>query len=412
MAALAADRQGKFWGYHHKLFQSMSILSEGKIQDIARELGLDVDRFNKDLNDPGLQNLINRDLAEGMKAEVQGTPTLFVNGKPVKSGSLVALQQVIERELKGPGTVKPIQSRDIGNTGAATPAQIGDVAGNEKGMVVQPGDSADIHFLCRLQTGEVVAATDREAVQQAGLPKSAVFLMREKKDPLPVTAYTSLPEPSESREWAFEDEIINRLAVVVVGMREGESRTVNLTAEEVLDRAPEQYVIRVSRIRERQKEFRIPVGDFRARTGKSPEIGQPFFYDPAIPGEVEAVTEREVIIRFSAQPGDVVSTPFGQGRIRETEKAYEIVIDAQKGALVRSGHLVGRIAAVYEKYIIIDYRHPFGGETLSCDVKVEKARKGEAKEDRTAQKWGKVSNRLLRGFPWPQQEFSSPSITG
>jgi protein-disulfide isomerase len=100
MAALAADRQGKFWEYHHKLFESVSSLSDAKMQDIAKELGLDIEKFTKDLSDPGLQNLINRDLSEGMKAEVQGTPTLFMNGKSVNLRSLEGLQQMIEKEVK------------------------------------------------------------------------------------------------------------------------------------------------------------------------------------------------------------------------------------------------------------------------------------------------------------------------
>jgi protein-disulfide isomerase len=99
MAALAADRQGKFWEYHRKLFESNASLSDAKMKDIATELGLDIEKFTKDLRDPGLQSLISRDLTEGVKAEVQGTPTLFVNGKPVRNASLEGFQQMIEKEM-------------------------------------------------------------------------------------------------------------------------------------------------------------------------------------------------------------------------------------------------------------------------------------------------------------------------
>ncbi len=98
-AALAADRQGKFREYHHKLFEAGQSLSDAKIQDIAKELGLDMEKFNKDLNDPAFQNLISRDLIEGNQAEVQGTPTLFVNGKSIKNRSFEGFQQMIEAEL-------------------------------------------------------------------------------------------------------------------------------------------------------------------------------------------------------------------------------------------------------------------------------------------------------------------------
>ena len=79
-----------------------------------------------------------------------------------------------------------------------------------------------------------------------------------------------------------------------------------------------------------------------------------------------------------AQPGSVVDTPFGKGTIKENEKNYEIVIDASVGHLVRSQGLVGRVSEVQDRTIVIDYGNPFGGETLSCDVKVEPAPSADA----------------------------------
>lgn len=100
LAALAALRQGKFWELHHKLFEAGSSLSDAKIQELAKETGLDMAKFNKDMSDPALEELINRDLAEGSRAEVQGTPTIFVNGKSVRSHSYEGFLQLIEAELK------------------------------------------------------------------------------------------------------------------------------------------------------------------------------------------------------------------------------------------------------------------------------------------------------------------------
>ncbi len=272
--------------------------------------------------------------------------------------------------------------------GCASPGKIGlapgDAADPGKARVVRPGDVADIRFLCRLQSGEVVAATDKAVGQQEDLPKSAVFRLRDKDVPLAVTATASLPKTPGSKEAAFEEEIINRLTGVIVGMKAGETRTVNLAAEELPERGKDDYLIRVARIRVRPKEMRMPIGDYQARTGKPPEVGQPFIIDPAVQGKVEAVTQEEVVIRFSAQPGSVVPTPFGPGRIRETEKNYEIVIGAREGALVRTGPLVGRITDVDEQFITIDYRNPFGGETLICDVAVEKV--SEAKPAKSGTK--------------------------
>jgi protein-disulfide isomerase len=100
ISALAANRQGKFWEYHYKLFEAGPSLSDAKIQDIAKELGLDLEKFNKDLKDPAIENIINRDTKEGSQADVRGTPTIFINGKALKSRSNDGFQQMIEAELK------------------------------------------------------------------------------------------------------------------------------------------------------------------------------------------------------------------------------------------------------------------------------------------------------------------------
>jgi FKBP-type peptidyl-prolyl cis-trans isomerase 2 len=68
----------------------------------------------------------------------------------------------------------------------------------------------------------------------------------------------------------------------------------------------------------------------------------------------------------------VIETPFGPGRILEEEKDYKVDIDARKSGLTRMGGLIGRIVDVNDRVITVDYRYPFGGETLVCDVTVEK----------------------------------------
>lgn len=99
-AALAANNQGKYWEFSQKLFENFSSLNDSKIEDIAKQLGLDVEKFNRDLNDASVQSLINRDISEAEKASVQGTPTIFVNGKALKNRGAEEFQELIQTELK------------------------------------------------------------------------------------------------------------------------------------------------------------------------------------------------------------------------------------------------------------------------------------------------------------------------
>jgi len=99
-AALAAHAQGKFWEFHDKLFENYRALNDAKIQEIARELDLDMERFNRDMRDSSIQKLVARDIEDGQQIGIEGVPTIFVNGKLPKHGRLQGIENLIEAELK------------------------------------------------------------------------------------------------------------------------------------------------------------------------------------------------------------------------------------------------------------------------------------------------------------------------
>ncbi len=397
MAALAAKRQGRFWEYHQRLFQSMSSLSDAKIQEIARDLGLDMERFNRDLNDSSLQALIERDHAEGVQAEVQGTPAFFINGKPLKNRSIEGFHQMIEKEMRKSKTtkagqfpggaetraVKTVQASEAADARNVEPLQSETAMKTGRAGVLEPGDSADLQYICRLKNGEIAASTENvdEAEQ-----KSNIFVARKQTGSLAIVAIKpGEPLPERPFPKPFEVEIGERLARMVTGMKEGEKRQVELTAQMIPPMDEQSGFVRLSRVRTRPKKMKMPRSEYELRARKAPEVGQVFFIDPAFKGKVESVSEEEVVIRFE-RPGDVVETPFGKGYVREEGEDYKVEIDAREGSLVRTANTIGRIIAVTDKIITIDRRHPFGYETLICDVTVSRIKKAEANEDKTA-KW-------------------------
>ena len=103
IAALAAGKQGKFWEMHGRLFANQNDLSDAKVEAIAQEIGLKMEQFNQDSKDPGIASLIDRDINNGVQANVQGTPTIFINGKQLNQRSLPGFQQAIEAALKKKG---------------------------------------------------------------------------------------------------------------------------------------------------------------------------------------------------------------------------------------------------------------------------------------------------------------------
>jgi len=105
-AAVAAGKQGKFWEMHDVIFQNNRELSFDKLKEYAGKVGLDVARWEKDFNSPEVQQEIDRDMAAGRAADVQGTPTFFVNGKRVMNRSLEGFKDMIDATLKEKGAEK------------------------------------------------------------------------------------------------------------------------------------------------------------------------------------------------------------------------------------------------------------------------------------------------------------------
>lgn len=100
LASMAAQKQGKFWEFHDLLFANQKSLSPERIRAIARELDLDMARFDRDLKDPEQARGLEKDMQDGQKAGVRGTPTIFVNGMLLKQRDLPTLKRMIDLALK------------------------------------------------------------------------------------------------------------------------------------------------------------------------------------------------------------------------------------------------------------------------------------------------------------------------
>lgn len=100
-AALAAQKQGKFWQMHDALFANRTNLSRANLMALAQANGLDVKRFEEDMDSTGVQESIVRDTQDGDRAGVEGTPTIFINGQKFNGPIEVsALRPILEDTLK------------------------------------------------------------------------------------------------------------------------------------------------------------------------------------------------------------------------------------------------------------------------------------------------------------------------
>jgi len=102
LAALAAQAQDQFWPMHDRLFDSRDRLDRQGLGQIAGELGLDLERFRRDMDGDALRNRLEEDIRDGRAAEVSGTPMFYVNGRKMRVRSLAAFEQAIGQALHAP----------------------------------------------------------------------------------------------------------------------------------------------------------------------------------------------------------------------------------------------------------------------------------------------------------------------
>ena len=99
MASIAAQNQGKFWEYHDLLFKNQKQLGPKKIEEIATQLGLNMDKFRQDMGNPSTRQRLSKDIQEAKRIGVRGTPSIYVNGRKIKDRSAQGMQKLVDQEL-------------------------------------------------------------------------------------------------------------------------------------------------------------------------------------------------------------------------------------------------------------------------------------------------------------------------
>ena len=84
-ASEAAKLQGKFWEYSEVLFKNNKALAKTDLVRYAQQVGLDLEKFKRDLESPEVRDIVNRDVKEGERSIARskraGVPAFFINGR-------------------------------------------------------------------------------------------------------------------------------------------------------------------------------------------------------------------------------------------------------------------------------------------------------------------------------------------
>ncbi len=112
IASESAANQGKFWEYHDKLYDTQDDWAElndpkSKFAEYAQGLGLDVERFKKDLDAEYGKDRIESDKNFGKELDIKGTPTIYINGvqfNPQQDGGLDGLLAKVKAAVEQAGS--------------------------------------------------------------------------------------------------------------------------------------------------------------------------------------------------------------------------------------------------------------------------------------------------------------------
>lgn len=101
-AARCAYEQGKFWEYHDKLYANSPKASADNLKSYAKEVGLNVDSFDRCFASGKYKAVVQQDLNEGTQLSLTGTPTFFINGREISGNQpLETFEAIIDEELGG-----------------------------------------------------------------------------------------------------------------------------------------------------------------------------------------------------------------------------------------------------------------------------------------------------------------------
>lgn len=102
-AARCAYEQGKFWEYHDKLYANSPKASSDDMKSYAKDVGLNVDSFDRCFASGKYKAVVQRDLNEGAQLGLTGTPTFFINGRELSGNQpFEAFEAIIDEELARP----------------------------------------------------------------------------------------------------------------------------------------------------------------------------------------------------------------------------------------------------------------------------------------------------------------------
>jgi FKBP-type peptidyl-prolyl cis-trans isomerase 2 len=234
---------------------------------------------------------------------------------------------------------------------------------------VQTGERILIDYTCRTASGELAATSRQETAGDKTLAHSPLFA--------PLNTYLPaserVPDPQQlpplTPTMCFEEMLELLLARQAEGAPLNTPRAIIIDGELIPGLSGGDRYLTMNRSFQKKRQVTIPIHKFEESFKSSPVTGKIMAAgEPGLSVTVEAIDGDKVTIRYSAEPGAILPTPFGPGIITQTADTFEVKTDAKADTILRSGGMTGRITGVDETSFVVDYGHSSAFTPLTCEV--------------------------------------------
>lgn len=243
---------------------------------------------------------------------------------------------------------------------------------------VKKGDKVMVDVTCRLPDGKVLLTTQEAVANDPEIAKAGVFFHLKKYEPLELFAGSGYGGPSWEYLVPLKSEVGAKISKKITGMKTGETRTVRISTRRLQGLEHDQGYVKLARKVVEPKVRKMSLEGVKKQFGRIPKQGETVQINNSLSATVESIDKENnvVTVRLHIQDGAIIKTKFGNATLsNKNDEYYMRHFHSEVGHLVGVGPFLAQISEVNEKTFVLDYRYPFGGRELTCDICVKSIKK-------------------------------------
>jgi FKBP-type peptidyl-prolyl cis-trans isomerase 2 len=235
---------------------------------------------------------------------------------------------------------------------------------------VNAGENITFEYTCKTADGKLAATSNKAVAETPSQMFSPLFAPLNNYLPASERVPTQQQTPPLHMKMCYEEMLERLIARQAPDKPFNTPLNISVDGELIPGISGGDRYLFLNRITKNKRLQTLSVSKFEGKFGATPVIGIKYDspHQPGMSATVENMEGNNVVILNSAEPGTVLSSPFGRQIVTQTGDTLEFRTDAAIGGIIRSGGMIGKISKVDDQTIEIDYGHSSGFIPLTCEV--------------------------------------------